>query len=485
MATIDKTSVREEVNRLKNEFEQLCSEGKVTSEIRILMHSLLVVVELILSVFLEKRTFKNSKNSSLPPSQTSKDDTSLLKTESKGKGRKVSGTVDNRRTKETTTVARVVTCDTCGTALDNTRCTGHERRTKIDIVFEKVVQHIDAEVKQCPGCESTVKGHFPKDMPGKLQYGDGIKAFAIHLIISQMVALNRVQKQIAAMIDTVISEASLLKYVMRLYQALEDWEASAIERLLKAPSLHVDETSFRVEKKNYWIHVYSSGETTLKLLHRKRGKEAIVGLDIIPRYGGVIIHDCWASYLSYDNCGHGLCGSHLLRELVFVIDSNQYRWAHNMKKLLQETCRTVAKREEKCLSDKEYANLQKRYRNILTRGNRELPILPPKPKGKRGKMAKSDAHNLWERLQKYETAVLLFAKDGNVPFTNNRAERDLRMAKVKQKISGCFRKEKYARAYCRISSYLQTMSSQGVNPLVAIQMALAGLILDQEIDTGE
>jgi len=485
MATIDKTSVREEVNRLKNEFEQLCSEGKVTSEIRILMHSLLVVVELILSVFLEKRTFKNSKNSSLPPSQTSKDETSLLKTESKGKGRKVSGTVDNRRTKETTTVARVVTCDTCGTALDNTRCTGHERRTKIDIVFEKVVQHIDAEVKQCPGCESTVKGHFPKDMPGKLQYGDGIKAFAIHLIISQMVALNRVQKQIAAMIDTVISEASLLKYVMRLYQALEDWEASAIERLLKAPSLHVDETSFRVEKKNYWIHVYSSGETTLKLLHRKRGKEAIVGLDIIPRYGGVIIHDCWASYLSYDNCGHGLCGSHLLRELVFVIDSNQYRWAHNMKKLLQETCRTVAKREEKCLSDKEYANLQKRYRNILTRGNRELPILPPKPKGKRGKMAKSDAHNLWERLQKYETAVLLFAKDGNVPFTNNRAERDLRMAKVKQKISGCFRKEKYARAYCRISSYLQTMSSQGVNPLVAIQMALAGLILDQEIDTGE
>jgi len=485
MATIDKTSVREEVNRLKNEFEQLCSEGKVTSEIRILMHSLLVVVELILSVFLEKRTFKNSKNSSLPPSQTSKDETSLLKTERKGKGRKVSGTVDNRRTKETTTVARVVTCDTCGTALDNTRCTGHERRTKIDIVFEKVVQHIDAEVKQCPGCESTVKGHFPKDMPGKLQYGDGIKAFAIHLIISQMVALNRVQKQIAAMIDTVISEASLLKYVMRLYQALEDWEASAIERLLKAPSLHVDETSFRVEKKNYWIHVYSSGETTLKLLHRKRGKEAIVGLDIIPRYGGVIIHDCWASYLSYDNCGHGLCGSHLLRELVFVIDSNQYRWAHNMKKLLQETCRTVAKREEKCLSDKEYANLQKRYRNILTRGNRELPILPPKPKGKRGKMAKSDAHNLWERLQKYETAVLLFAKDGNVPFTNNRAERDLRMAKVKQKISGCFRKEKYARAYCRISSYLQTMSSQGVNPLVAIQMALAGLILDQEIDTGE
>ncbi len=476
MATIDKTSVRGEVDRLKNEFEQLCSEGKVSSEIRVLMNSLLVIVELILSIFLEKKTRKNSNNSSLPSSQTSKDETSLSHSESNGKGKKVSGNVDNRRTTETVTVAKVSTCDTCGVPLDKTSCKGHERRTKIDIIFEKVVEHVDAEIKQCPNCDATVKGEFPEDMPGKLQYGNGIKAFAIHLIISQMVALNRVQKQIAAMIGSVIAEASLLKYILRLDEALDNWEASAIERLLQAPSLHVDETSFNVEKKKYWIHVYSSGGTTLKLLHRKRGKEAIVGLNIIPRYGGVIIHDCWASYLSYDHCGHGLCGSHLLRELTFIIDSNQYRWARNMKKLLQETCRTVAKREDKCLTEKEYANLQKRYRNILTRGSKELPEIPPKPKGKRGKMAKSDAHNLWERLKIYETAVLLFAKDPNVPFTNNRAERDLRMAKVKQKVSGCFRKERYARAYCRISSYLQTMSNQGVNPLVAIQMALAGSI---------
>lgn len=478
MATIDKTSVRDEVNRLKIEFEHLCSEGKVSSEIRVLMSSLLVVVDLILSIFLEKKTRKNSKNSSLPPSQTSTDETSLSKpvSKGKGKGKKVSGRVGNSRTIETTSVAKATTCDTCGAALDNTPCQGHERRTKIDIVFEKVVENIDAEIKQCPNCESIVKGQFPDDMQGKLQYGDGIKAFAIHLIISQMVALNRVQKQIAAMIDTIISEASLLKYVLRLYQALEDWEAIAIEKLLQAPSIHVDETSFKVERKNHWIHVYSSGGITLKLLHRKRGNEAIIGLDIIPRYGGVIIHDCWASYLSYDHCGHGLCGSHLLRELTFIVDSNQYRWARNMKKLLQGTCRKVAMRDEKCLTVKEYADLQKRFRNILTRGGKELPEVPPKPKGKRGKIAKSDAHNLWERLQDNETAVLLFAKDPNVPFTNNRAERDLRMAKVKQKVSGCFRKKQYAHAYCRISSYLQTMANQGINPLVAIQMALAGSV---------
>jgi transposase len=118
--------------------------------------------------------------------------------------------------------------------------------------------------------------------------------------------------------------------------------------------------------------------------------------------------------------------------------------------------------------------LQKRYRNIITRGEKELLIVPPKPNGKRGKMAKSDAHNLWERLKENESAVLLFAKKSEVSFTNNRAERDLRMSKVKQKVSGCFRTEIYANAYCRTSSYLQTMANKGFNPLIAIQKALVG-----------
>ena len=212
----------------------------------------------------------------------------------------------------------------------------------------------------------------------------------------------------------------------------------------------------------------------LKFLHRKRGKEAIEAINIIPRYGGAIIHDCWSSYLSYHHCGHGLCGSHLLRELTFVVDTNGYAWARNMKRLLQETCKKVSKRAEKKLTDKDLANLQKRYRNILTRGKKELPPIPPRPSGKRGKLAKSDAHNLWERLKAHEASVLLFAKDPHVSFTNNRAEQDLRMAKVKQKVSACFRSEIYAQAYCRISSYLQTMANKGYNPLIAIQLALAG-----------
>jgi transposase len=479
MASLDKTSVRNEVSRLKADFEKLCSEGKITSESKVLMNSMFMIIELILSIFLERITQKDNKNSSKPSSQTDKDESSLSHQGSNGKGKNENKAVaQNTRVKETVTLSKVHICDVCAEDLTDTLCVQHERRTKIDIVFEKVVEHIDAEIKQCPTCESTVKGKFPSAMHGPLQYGDGLKAFVINLLVCQMVALNRVQKLVKSMMGVVIAESSLLKFVLRLHLALEVWELKTTEQLLKAPAINVDETSFRVDKKNHWIHVYSSGDITLKFLHRKRGKEAIEAINIIPRYGGAIIHDCWSSYLSYHHCGHGLCGSHLLRELTFIVDTNGYAWARNMKRLLQETCKKVSKRSEKKLTDKELANLQKRYRNILTRGEKELPPIPPKPSGKRGKLAKSDAHNLWERLKAHEASVLLFAKDPHVSFTNNRAEQDLRMAKVKQKVSGCFRSEIYAQAYCRISSYLQTMATKGYNPLIAIQLALAGEFVD-------
>jgi hypothetical protein len=168
-------------------------------------------------------------------------------------------------------------------------------------------------------------------------------------------------------------------------------------------------------------------------------------INIIPRYGGVIVHDCWASYFSYARCEDALCGAHLLRE-------------------------------DKVLSEAEYAKLDKRYRTILTCGLAELPARPERPSGKRGQLAQSQAQNLWDRLKAHETAILLFAQRAEVPFTNNRAERERRMGKVKQEVSGCFRREQYAAAYCRFSSYLQTMACKGTNPLTAIQLALAGEI---------
>ena len=475
MASVNTQSVREEAERIKAEFQRITKDEKISTEVNMLLQSMFMLINLLIAIFLEKTTKKNNKNSSKPSSQTDKDESSTTHTGTNGKGKQESDAVaNNTRTIETIIIAKVMQCDICGQDLTDVPCQHTERRTKIDIVFETVVKHVDAEIKHCHNCDSTVKGQFPSDMPGPLQYGAGLKAYIISLLICQMISLNRVQKLIKTLIGRVIAEASLLQFVLRLHLALEKWEPTTIEQVLKSLTMNVDETSLRVDKKNHWIHVYSAGDITLKFLHRRRGLDAIEDINIVPRYSGTIVHDCWASYLSYNNCDHGLCGSHIVRELTCIIESNGYKWAINMKALLLETCKKVSKRKKKRLSEKQYANLQKRYRNIITRGESELPAIPEKPNGKRGKMAKSDAHNLWERLRDNESAVLLFSKKSEVSFTNNRAERDLRMAKVKQKVSGCFRKELYAKAYCRISSYLQTMANKGYNPLIAIQMALAG-----------
>ena len=475
MASVNKESLREEFGALQSRFAQLRADGKITAESSALVEALLMLLKVLMAVFMERNTPKNSTNSSKPASQTPKDETAITRPGTHGKGKVLSETRSaNTRTVESYEVSKVSFCEECGEDLHKVRCKGHERRTQIDIVFEKVVTHIDAEIKCCPHCGTEARGSFPEAFCGPLQYGAGIKAYALNLLIAQMLSLKRVQQSLQTLLGQVISEATILKYVMLLHLALEQWEKTAIDRLLTLPALHVDETSLRVDKKNQWIHVCSGGEITLKFLHEKRGQEAMQAIGVIPRYGGVIVHDCWASYLAYEHCDHGLCGAHLLRELTFIVEADGYPWAKNMKRLLQETCAQVAQRKRKKISARQYENLQKRYRNILTRGEQELPPIPARQNGKRGRIAKSDAHNLWQRLKEHETAVLLFARDPNVAFTNNRAERDLRMSKVKQKVSGCFRKPEYAEAYCRISSYLQTMANRGYNPLVAIQLALSG-----------
>lgn len=475
MAFIDQESVRQQIDSLQKEFQSLCDAGKVAQETKTIIKSLLVIVQLFMAIFMEKNTKKTNNNSSIPSSQTVKDETATSRGTNK-KSLANGGSFINKRQQVSVETITTDCCSNCAEDLSKLAPCDIERRTKIDIIFETVTEHVDVEIKKCPFCDTINKGRFPDDMPGPLQYGNGIKAYVINLIVAQMVALNRVQQLVYGLIDQLISESTLLKYVLQLHQRLERWESESIQTLLLEPSMHVDETSLRVDKKNQWVHVYSSGDITLKFLHPNRGKAAIEAINIIPRYGGILIHDCWSAYLYYELCRHGLCGSHLLRELAFVIESNGYRWAKNMKALLKETCKSVAKSNNKKLSKKLYANLQKRYRNIITRGKKEMPAIPEKSTPKRGKIAKSDAHNLLERFEKFEGAVLLFAIESSVSFTNNRAERDLRMTKVKQKVSGCFRSEEYAKAYCRISSFLQSMSYQGYNPLVSIQMAFTGEI---------
>lgn len=480
MPTVDKASVREQLESLKGQYERLCAEGQLAAEGRALFQALLTLIEVVVAAFMEKRTPKTSRNSGLPPSQTAKEAQPPTRAGTQGKGPQPDTPhPPNARTIETVALAPVATCAGCGEDLRSTATVEHERRTRIDIIFEKTLEHVDAEIKHCPHCQAQTKGAFPQGLAGPEQYGPGIKADVLNRLVAQMLSLKRVQQSVTTLIGRALSEATVLKYVMQLHHALEAWEQSAIQQLLAQPALHVDETAMRVDRKNHWVHVYAAGDITLKRLHPKRGGEAIEAINIIPPYEGYIIHDCWASYLAYHHCAHGLCGAHLLRELAYVVESNGYRWPAQLKRLLQDTCAQVAERKEQCLTNAEYKRLRKRYRTILTQGAKELPPVPPKPKGKRGRTAKSDAHNLWERLQRHEQAVLLFTRSPDVPFTNNRAERDLRMTKVKQKVAGCFRTRQYAEAYCRISSYLQTMARRGYNPFLAIQMALSGAIYEE------
>ena len=176
------------------------------------------------------------------------------------------------------------------------------------------MRHADAEIKHCTRCHAETRARFPAEMSGPLQYGPGVKAYVVHLLIAQMLSLKRVAQSMHALIGQLLSEATLLGYVAQLHRSLAEWERHAIERLLASPAMHVDETSLRVDRKNHWIHVYSAGTLTVKRLHPKRGCEAIEAIGIIPRYGGVAVHDCWASYLSYTHCEHALCGAHFTAE---------------------------------------------------------------------------------------------------------------------------------------------------------------------------
>ena len=293
MATVNKSSLRAEFDALKARFESLCAAGKMSAESRALFDALLMLFEVLMAVFMEKHTPKSSANSSLPASQSPNDDTARTRPGAKGKGPSYNDArCANTRTREYVKVLSVDACGRCGEDLTDAACTGRERRTLIDIVFEKVVRHVDAQIKHCARCHTETRARFPHEMPGPLQYGPGIKAYVVHLLIAQMLSLKRVAQSMHALIGRTLSEATLLGYLAQLHHALAEWESHAIERLLASPAMHVDETSLRVDRKNHWIHVYSAGTLTVKCLHPKRGCEAIEAIGILPRYGGVAVHDC-------------------------------------------------------------------------------------------------------------------------------------------------------------------------------------------------
>ena len=270
---LDKNSVREQLGEIKESVNKLSQSGKLSDETSLLFKSLFALFEIVLAIFMEKKTKKNSNNSGIPSSQSDPDETATdsLNSRSNKKRRKAKhNDFDNRIQTVTVEVLEPELCTHCQTNLTDTPESIRERRTLIDILFEKTTTHVDVVEKVCPKCDTSNKPSFPSQMAGPLQYGPGIKAFVLNLLLVQMVALNRVQGFVAAIIDQVISEATLLKYVLQLHWALERWEKESSDYLLKQPVIHVDETSLKVDKQRRWIHVYASGPVTLKKLVKGR-----------------------------------------------------------------------------------------------------------------------------------------------------------------------------------------------------------------------
>ena len=230
MATVNKASLRTEFDALKARFESLCAAGKMSAQSRALVDALLMLFELLMAVFMEKHTPKSAANSSLPASQSPDDATARSRPGAKGKG-PASNEARAANTRTRTYIAElcVDSCARCGEDLTDTACTGHERRTLIDIVFEKVVRHADAEIKHCPRCRTETRARFPAEMPGPLQYGPGIKAYAVHLLVAQMLSLKRVAQSMHALIGQLLSEATLLGYIAQLHRALAEWVGLVLE----------------------------------------------------------------------------------------------------------------------------------------------------------------------------------------------------------------------------------------------------------------
>ena len=466
-----KGSIRKNYENTKDEITEILKNENVSPELTASINALLKIVEVMMVVFMEKRVRKNSSNSGLPPSQDFSSNGNRNNDNNKDSKAEDDHIRSNSKAKQEEVTIAPENCSNCGTNLEDQEASKTEIRKKIDINYETVEIDYISEAKICPDCGEENKKDFPLGIEGPIQYGLGIVALVIEFLMVQMLSLKRAQEHFRGIIGRNISQATMLNYIIKFSLGLRDWESEQIELILKSLVIHVDETSIRVNGRNWWVHTYSAGEIVLQFLHQSRGCEAIDDIGIIPRYGGVIVHDCWASYFTYGNVDHALCLAHLLRELKYIEEATGHEWATRLKNLLTKAIKKVNDSEINILEKGQYTRLQNTYRCILMEAFLEMPPFS-EPDGSRGRTKQTDEQNLWTRLTNFESSILMFARVAEVPATNNRAERDLRSNKLKNKVSGCFRTEKMASCYCRITGYVKTMRNKGHSVASSIHHAL-------------
>jgi transposase len=354
-----------------------------------------------------------------------------------------------------------------------------ERRQVHDLPeWHLEVEEHRVEVVCCPACQARTAGKFPTTVTAAAQYGPRVQALAVYLSQFQLLPMERVCEALSDLCRCHLSEGTLLNWIGQAAQILQPTQQRIKTLLLQSGLLHADETGVRIKGILHWVHVTATNVLTLYGWHRKRGQEAMDALGIWPNFQGRAMHDRWSSYDRYA-CAHSLCGAHLLRDCLFVAEQENQLWGKKMFDLLMLMLQTTDQWRAKGASRLPQDVLDKliaQYFDILAAGfaahQAQIPLVPP-PK-KQGRPKQNASKNLLDALLRRAEDVLAFLGDLSLPFTNNLAERDLRMIKVQQKISGTFRSVEGATAFCVIRSYLSTMRKQGRSMLPALAAVFHG-----------
>ena len=427
---------------------------------------------------LEEQLSKNSRNSNKPPSSDGlKKQTKSLRKKS---GRSVGGQKGRRgstlrqvKKPDDIVIHPVETCRRCRRSLKKQPVDRHEKRQVFDIppVKIKVAEH-RAEMKTCPHCCSVNKASFPSSVSQPVQYGPNLKSHAVYLTVRQHLPYRRTAELFRDFFGAEISPATIFKANKECSTLLEESVNTIKEQITASDVVHFDESGNRCAQKNHWVHSVGTSLLTWYMIHKKRGSEAMDAAGILPEFNGRAIHDHWKPYFKY-SCSHGLCTAHHLRELIFLVECEQQAWAQNMLNLLLDAKKAVdrAKGDAKIrLSDEALKAFTCRYRRIIEQGLNANPDRDPARKRKKH----TKSQNLLFRLRDFEEQTLAFLFDFRVPFDNNQAERDIRMVKLQQKISGCFRTKKGADMFYIIRSYISSAMKQNRNVLNLLKNAFDG-----------
>lgn len=426
---------------------------------------------------LENQVSKNSNNSSKPPSTDGfKKKTKSLRTKS---GKKPGGqeghegsTLELSDNPDEIEIHGVDKCDICGESLQDVTPERYIIRQIVDIsdIKVKIIEH-RAEVKKCPKCRRRNTGKFPDGVTNTVQYGEKVKSVAVYLTQYQLIPYKRGSELIEDLFGISLSQGTMVNLNNKCHDELEPIEANIKDSITNSlDAVHFDETGIYIDKKRQWLHVASNDKYTYYEAHEKRGKIATDKIKILPNFNGTAVHDCFKTYHSYTSCKHALCNAHILRELNAITELEKQMWADPMKKLLIEIKKEVDLNWNvaNTLTLDKTETFEERYDKILKDGFDEDHSANWKLYSEK-KVKKSTSLNLLNRLSAHKEEILSFMYNFSIPFDNNLAERDLRMAKVKQKVSGTFRSVEGANAFTRIRGYVSTVRKHGLNTIDSIR----------------